>query len=295
MAGLLVGTVTRQRKCGIEYLLPWLQCCQCFVVEFPVLTVLHSGDVMHNLALRNASFFSSSPDSNACGDSDLTAFDMTLSTSGIFCNDGEKRRSRDEYKEYISSVDKELAGWGSFWAMTNPACQYWPSIKESPSWRYAGPFGTKMTANSILVLSQTLDPVTSLFYAQDAAQRFSAQLVEAQGIGHTSFGYPSVCAMKELKRYFDTGKVSSDYTYCSASVKPFQTIDEVIDMVEKMAIEDRYILASALRIAGDWPPGSPAINIVKDKTVLPGREAGDWWGDRGISSRGSLVHTQYHA
>ena len=230
-----------------------------------------TSNIMQNAALRNLSFFYSGTGPSLCQESRDEGFPTTL----IVCTDSGKRRSRPEYLEYVKSLIEESPSWGKMWATMIPACHYWPDIK--PPQPLPSP-GAK-TANKILMVSQTLDLGTPLANAVDAAKKFPSQILEVQGIGHASLGYPSLCAFKEIKKYFDTGSISKDYTQCPASLELFQSMGSVVQMMYQLPLEDRYLLASAIKISQRWPPDNPA-SYYSGESQLPGLEAGDWWGDK---------------
>lgn len=62
------------------------------------------------------------------------------------------------------------------------------------------------TAEPILVLSTTYDPVCPLISAQKAHNSFKgAGLVEQKSYGHCSISMPSLCTAKHVQRYFNDG------------------------------------------------------------------------------------------
>ena len=234
-----------------------------------------TSEIMWQLSQRNASYFNLLDGFDVCKASSSTVFEMGLSYVGITCNDGKLRRSRQEYKDWLRRLNKESPSFGNFWAEGSPACQYWP---ENPTWHYSGPFGGK-TASPILVIAQTIDPVTPLTNAQEAVRRWPGSfLVETDGLGHMTFGYPSVCAMKQMKMYFDSGSLDTNFVHCPSSVRPLQTVPEVLSMMEDMEIQDKYLLAAVIKIAHDFPPESIAAVLGGDQSRIPGPEAGEWWG-----------------
>lgn len=170
---------------------------------------------MYNAASRNASFFDVKTPSDACNKDPSAWIDQKASQVMILCIDAESKlnQTREEYWEYVQFLHKQSKTYGSYLADITMPCH---GFDLRPKWRFDGPFGAN-TANPILILSQTLDPITPLISAQGAATLFpGSQVVEAQGIGHSSLGYPSICTMKEVKKYFRTGQVPGEYTRCPA-------------------------------------------------------------------------------
>jgi pimeloyl-ACP methyl ester carboxylesterase len=64
------------------------------------------------------------------------------------------------------------------------------------------------TANPILILSTTYDPVCPLVSAQKAHNSFEGSgFVEQKSYGHCSISMPSTCTAKHVQRYFYEGKL----------------------------------------------------------------------------------------
>lgn len=72
--------------------------------------------------------------------------------------------------------------------------------------KYHPEFPRFKTANPILVLSTTYDPVCPLISAKKAHDSFEgAGFVEQMSYGHCSISMPSLCTMKHVKAYFNEG------------------------------------------------------------------------------------------
>lgn len=64
------------------------------------------------------------------------------------------------------------------------------------------------TANPILVLSTTYDPVCPLISAKKAHNSFEgAGFLEQKSYGHCSLSMPSICTAKHVQRYFNEGQL----------------------------------------------------------------------------------------
>ena len=63
---------------------------------------------------------------------------------------------------------------------------------------------------------------------------------------------------------------------CSA-IKPFHSLEEIIHITNELPAEDRLLMASALKIAKNFPPGNQGLEKYGRKQDLPGEEAGSWW------------------
>ena len=135
----------------------------------------------------------------------------------------------------------------------------------------------------MLVVAQMIDPVAPTTNAQGAARRwFDSFLVEANGFGHMTFGYPSVCVMKQMKTYFDSGSLNTSFVHYPFLVQPLHTVSEVLSMMQDMEIQDKYFLAAVIKIAHDFPPESIAAALGGHHSHIPGPEAGEWWGEGNI-------------
>ena len=72
--------------------------------------------------------------------------------------------------------------------------------------QYYPEFAKFKTAEPILVLSTTFDPVCPLISAQKAHNSFSgAGFVEQKAYGHCTISMPSLCTAKHVHRYFNEG------------------------------------------------------------------------------------------
>lgn len=183
------------------------------VSDYGSLTVI--ADLMYHAVSRNVSFFNFRAPSDACDKDSSARIDPMVAQSIILCTDSESKlnQTQEEHWEYIQFLRKQSKTYGFSLADITMPCH---NFDLRPKWRFDGPFGAK-TANPILILSQTLDPITPLISAKGASTLFlGSQVVEVQGIGHTSLGYPSICALKEIKNYFRSGQVPKEYTRCPA-------------------------------------------------------------------------------
>ena len=74
--------------------------------------------------------------------------------------------------------------------------------------QYHPEFPRFKTAEPILVLSTTYDPVCPLISAKKAHNSFEgAGLVEQKSYGHCSISMPSLCTAKHVQRYFNDGEL----------------------------------------------------------------------------------------
>ena len=183
--------------------------------------------------------------------------DYSAAAVAIECVDADDKTSltKEDWQAYIRElrdITPTFFGYGATVAM--PCTGY----RLRAKWRYAGPFGAtaQRLGNPILFVSQTLDPICPLVAAEDGAGRFEGSgLVEAQGVGHTSFGWPNACALAEIRKYFATGKVSAERVLCPASVVPFETDVQAQGRLNGTQLDEteRELLSVALEVGRTWP------------------------------------------
>ena len=176
----------------------------------------------------------------------------------VICTDASEslqNMTKDDWKQRVAilkNTTETFFGYGS--SITLPC----GTFSQRPKWRFAGPWGASedRLANPILFVSQTLDPITPLRSAEGAAASFAGSgLVEAQGVGHCSFGWPNVCAMERIRAYFRTGEVDKDRVYCPGAVGPFETegsVEERIDSMKEGA--QKELLRAVVSMGKQWPP-----------------------------------------
>ncbi|KAJ3164864.1 hypothetical protein HDU88_005076 [Geranomyces variabilis] len=103
-------------------------------------------------------------------------------------------------------------------------CTYWP-IRAVES--FAGPWNAT-TKNTVLLLSNTLDPVTPVESARIAHSLLgNSRIVETEAYGHCSYAQRSSCQEKVVRDFFVDGIApSKDTTKCAADVSsPFPPVD----------------------------------------------------------------------
>ena len=183
--------------------------------------------------------------------------DYTAAAVAIECVDADDKTSetKEDWKLYINqlkNITPTFYGYGATVAL--PCTGY----QQRARWRYAGPFGAtaQQLGNPILFVSQTLDPICPLVAAEDGFSRFEGSgLVEAQGVGHCSFGWPNACALGEIRKYFATGEVGTDRILCPASVAPFETPVQAQARLNDTQLDEteRELLSVALEVGVAWP------------------------------------------
>jgi pimeloyl-ACP methyl ester carboxylesterase len=244
-----------------------------------------AGRVLWEIAQNNASYFYTPRPPYTCNDGPEVFVDPYTPQTLILCTDADDQTNSTnaDYKAYLDGL-KELSP--TFFSALGRIMMPCHGIGIRPKWRFHGPFGAE-TANPILFASQTLDPVTPLISAEGASKLFpGSQVLEAQGIGHTTLGWPSVCAAKQIKEYFRTGKVPSEKTFCPASVKPFQGADSIIAQTMELEFEDRLLMQSVMDSSSKWSKNwdSENLHISEAEIILPESDVPDLeaavWHDR---------------
>ncbi|RDX45242.1 alpha/beta-hydrolase [Lentinus brumalis] len=111
-------------------------------------------------------------------------------------------------------------------------CSFWPVRSVE---RYQGPFNNTL-ANKILIASNTLDPVTSLFGAEVLAGllREDAVLVRMNAFGHTTLAVPSKCMEGIIAAYMANGTLPANGTVCEvdADFEVFHGVDTATILAE---------------------------------------------------------------
>ena len=108
---------------------------------------------------------------------------------------------------------------GSIWANWVHHARRW---RVEPIEVYRGPWtqgeGLNRTAEPILLVSNTFDPVTPIDAAVDTQRRCgeSASLLIQNGFGHCSLAQPSKCIAKHIRRYFTDGILPANGTKCES-------------------------------------------------------------------------------
>ncbi|KAJ3180713.1 hypothetical protein HDU87_001826 [Geranomyces variabilis] len=128
----------------------------------------------------------------------------------------------DELEREMSRVaTQHPLGYASA-ASLQVGCTYWP-IRAVET--FAGPWNAT-TKSTVLVLANTLDPVTPVESARIAHSLLgNARIVETEAYGHCSYAQRSSCQEKVVRDFFVDGVApNEDTTRCAADVpSPFRT------------------------------------------------------------------------
>ena len=189
------------------------------------------------------------------GNSSQKMQDPRSSQVSILCADsGDKtQQTKADYKEYVELLNELSPTFGNVLAPIMMPCH---AFTARPTYEYRGPWGAENTSAPILFASQTLDPVTPLRSAEGASALFpGSAILEAQGIGHSTLGYPNLCAAKEIQRYFRTGKVNVERTVCAPELKPFGEMQQglVAEVRKARTLSERAMVKGLWEVGREWP------------------------------------------
>ncbi|KAK8124076.1 TAP-like protein-domain-containing protein [Apiospora kogelbergensis] len=145
------------------------------------------------------------------------AVDITPALTGIWCSDASMRTAK--LADLRPSIDALMAASklsGDLYAPLVSRCAQWPFAAKE---RYAGNFTAK-THHPIMLIGNTLDPITPLFSAHNMSAGFEGSVVlEQRGYGHTTLAQASACSANAIREYFRTGKLPEPGTVCEVDDK----------------------------------------------------------------------------
>ena len=207
------------------------------IVTFPIVA-----QILYDLSLGNATAFQQVFAPVATAEVSDKAF------VGIFCTDGDAHANatQEQFAAVVREGEQASPRFAGFFAATVALPCY--GYRQRAVWRFPGPVGGVQTRVPLLFAAQALDPLTPARNAREAATHFPGSgVVEAQGIGHTSTGWPSPCTMAQIRLYFRTGRVPSELVECPALVAPFQSPDP--RLLDGLNQTERTLWRTTLRIS----------------------------------------------
>ncbi|KAK4540432.1 hypothetical protein LTR36_009178 [Oleoguttula mirabilis] len=187
-----------------------------------------------------------------------------FATEGIACSDGPGDRlsqTKEEYREYASSLIAQSSLIGASWASIQLPCTAWHA---RPHWRYEGNFQSK-TTHPVLFAGNTIDPVTPLANAFRMAKGFEgAGVLHQDSEGHGTTAGLSLCSGKSIREYFQTGTLPGkeggldDWAgmgaLCEQDRKPFDGYDGNGDVPELPEGEtDKALWEAWVGLNRVWP------------------------------------------
>jgi hypothetical protein len=163
------------------------------------------------------------PYSEACHNPQETVFRSELSAS-ILCTDGpaslQDWNAVDHYHKW-QYLRNQSSLFAPYWAEITMYCSGW---KTRPAWNFSIPdISSNKTANPLLFVSNTRDPVTPLMNARTMMSRFTGSgLLVQDADGHCSASAPGTCAAERIRRYFQTGELPEEGLLCRPDKMPFE-------------------------------------------------------------------------
>jgi len=131
--------------------------------------------------------------------------------------------NRSAFADYSAGLREQSWLIGDSWSHIRLSCIAW-DIK--PKWRFPGPFVSE-TAKSMLILGNTVDPVTPLRNAHVMAKRFpGSRILATEGEGHCMLSAPSLCGAGYIRDYFQTGQMPLEGTVCETNEKAFEGVTD---------------------------------------------------------------------
>ncbi|KAF7370114.1 Abhydrolase-4 domain-containing protein [Mycena sanguinolenta] len=139
-------------------------------------------------------------------------------TSGIICNDGE--RVSPAYEDLVGHYGRlsETSSWADVWERPRMPCLGWPDFPKN---HFRGPFVAN-TSFPLLLIGNTMDPVTPLWAAKKMSEGFAGSVVLTQDSpGHCSVASVSICTFIYIRQYFLDGRLPQPGTVCPVDVPLF--------------------------------------------------------------------------
>ncbi|EUC39704.1 hypothetical protein COCMIDRAFT_10248 [Bipolaris oryzae ATCC 44560] len=128
-----------------------------------------------------------------------------------------------------------------------------------PKTREFTPKSTVATAEPMLLVSMTIDPICPLTSAKNAQQVFQdSRLVEIKGVGHCSVSVVSICAANYIRDYLHRGIVPNERHVTCEVDRPYFIDADHEDVLTRRSLrgseqlEKDGIYRAQLALAGDW-------------------------------------------
>ncbi|KAJ7111239.1 TAP-like protein-domain-containing protein [Mycena epipterygia] len=128
----------------------------------------------------------------------------------------------------------KVSSFSDLLSSTRVVCAAWKIHRED---RFQGPVGAQNTSFPLLLVGNTLDPVTPLAGAMKTAKAFpGSALLTQDAVGHTSLTAPSMCTFSYFRQYFVNGTLPPPGTVCSVDAELFP--DSSASAVTTRGIQD---------------------------------------------------------
>ncbi|KAJ6582248.1 TAP-like protein-domain-containing protein [Mycena capillaripes] len=186
----------------------------------------------------------------ACDPAEHQFESVREAVAAVLCNDG--KRIPPEYEGVVAHYEnlRKTSSWADVWEFIRMPCLSWPDFPKN---HFQGPFVAN-TSFPILLVGNTMDPVTPLWNAKKMSQGFAGSVVLTQdSAGHCSLSGPSICTQKHIRNYFLDGTLPPPETVCPVISGPFP-VDDLHAGADAQAIlnfsaEDRALVDAVLELA----------------------------------------------
>jgi len=167
-------------------------------------------------------------------------------TISIACSDGQNvTKGVEELKDFYDEMSKSSV-FAPEWYI-HAACAGW---KVRAKERFSGSFTAK-TSFPILLIGNTLDPVTPLWNAHKMAKGFKDSVVLTQNSpGHCSSSATSLCTSKAVRAYFRNGTMPDPGTVCEVESSIFG--ESVPSDFASLGEEDIELLNASKQLQMDY-------------------------------------------
>ncbi|KLO10605.1 alpha/beta-hydrolase [Schizopora paradoxa] len=188
-------------------------------------------------------------------DYDITAPDSDLARLAVSCLDAPRSKTQAEFPtpEMMTDVALEAIrdvsphfGASMSWGEPDGGCQFWPV--EGPE-RFIGPWNHTLS-NKILIISNTADPVTPIASGKLVHKLLadSSALLVQNSPGHCSLALGSLCTLKTVQKYYDSGELPSEGTICETDEVPFPDPLNGVSVFSDKSKDDVALLLAAMGI-----------------------------------------------
>ncbi|KAF9731320.1 hypothetical protein PMIN01_10337 [Paraphaeosphaeria minitans] len=144
----------------------------------------------------------------------------------IACTDADGRHNLSSFNDFIIHVNTEYNTsryMGEGLASAAAMCRHMSIRAPRSQVVYPERLGVNTTANPILFLSISIDPVTPIQGARKMTKKFrGSRLLEQQGIGHTTFSGDSPCTEDVVQRYLKNASLPPEVFICRGDGNPFR-------------------------------------------------------------------------
>lgn len=170
----------------------------------------------------------------------------------IICSDGYSptnlNRSVSDAEAHYKRLLRLSPTLAPYFSLIHISCWHWTA---QPAWKFNGPWEAE-TANPILLVGNTMDPIAPLGSARKQAKRFTGSRVLVQdSAGHTSLNAPSPCTFGVIKEYLRSGELPEEGKVCPPPFDPFRSRYREDEDSGQIMSQDMSVLQSALGYLAD--------------------------------------------